>query len=289
MKTISTILFVTGLMVTIASAQGLNFSKNEKLNQFEVQFTMYRNLIIVQGEINNQENCNFIFDTGTNGILLNDSIVKFHNLKAIGSKVIESPNGNVKEKVKSVIIPSLKFNGLNLKNIEAIAVKPQDIFSPNAIGIIGISAFNGYIITIDYQNTKLIFKKGELKPNNNSIPIEADNILEAKINLNGKKVLAHFDCGAPGYIAIPMEWKSELKLKSEPVLIGKGKTPGGEFEVYASQLDGEITIGKLVLKDTQITLVTSGFPAINLGMEFFKKHSISIDGKNKLLQIESDK
>ena len=289
MKTISTILFVTGLMVTIASAQGLNFSKNEKLNQFEVQFTMYRNLIIVQGEINNQENCNFIFDTGTNGILLNDSIVKFHNLKAIGSKVIESPNGNVKEKVKSVIIPSLKFNGLNLKNIEAIAVKPQDIFSPNAIGIIGISAFNGYIITIDYQNTKLIFKKGELKLNNNSIPIEADNILEAKINLNGKKVLAHFDCGAPGYIAIPMEWKSELKLKSEPVLIGKGKTPGGEFEVYASQLDGEITIGKLVLKDTQITLVTSGFPAINLGMEFFKKHSISIDGKNKLLQIESDK
>jgi len=289
MKTISTILFVTGLMVTIASAQGLNFSKNEKLNQFEVQFTMYRNLIIVQGEINNQENCNFIFDTGTNGILLNDSIVKFHNLKAIGSKVIESPNGNVKEKVKSVIIPSLKFNGLNLKNIEAIAVKPQDIFSPNAIGIIGISAFNGYIITIDYQNTKLIFKKGELKPNNNSIPIEADNILEAKINLNGKKVLAHFDCGAPGYIAIPMEWKSELKLKSEPVLIGKGKTPGGEFEVYASQLDGEITIGKLVLKDTQITLVTSGFPAINLGMEFFKKNSISIDGKNKLLQIESDK
>lgn len=255
----------------------------------EVPFTLDRNLIMIQVKINNTEDCSFIFDTGTSGIVLSESIVQSHNLETDGYTFMASPNSNMKEKVKNVIIPSLNFNGLNLENCKAVAVKPELIFSPGAAGIIGLPAFNFDLLTIDYQNAKLIFRKGNLEPGEGTLNIDASFILEAKILLNDKKVSAQFDCGAPGYIAIPMEWKPELKLKSEPVLAGKGRTPGGEFEVYRSQLDGEIKIGTIVITDPQISLLTGGFNAVNVGFEFFKNHTITIDPKNKLMQIKPNK
>lgn len=276
MKKILYTLVMAAIFAVAAAAQNAT--------QFEVPFTMDRNLVIIKGKLQNKEIHDFIFDTGTTGIVLSEEIAAKYRLKSKGFTVMKSFDGESKEKVRNVVVSSLNFNGLNLRNIKAASVKPENIFSPNAAGIVGLSAFNGNLVTIDYKNSKLIFKRGALKPGENTIPINAENILEAQIELNGTKVPAHFDCGAPGYIAIPKEWDT-YKVKSEPVLRGRGRTPMGEFEVYAAEFDGVITVGNIVLNNPKIILITGKFPAVNLGYEFFKQYKITIDAKSKLMEI----
>jgi hypothetical protein len=273
------LVFILGLLAATATFA----QKNE---QFEVPFTMDRNLIVIKGKFDNNEALDFIFDTGTTGIVLNEEIAKKNQFKASGTVRMGSPMGQGKEEeVPLVMIPKLDFNGLVLTENKAVAVNPQQIFSPTAAGIVGISAFEGNLITIDYANSKLIFKKGELSPDKNTIEIDPTHILEGKISLNGKHVLANFDCGSPNFIAIPKEWTADYKLKSEPKLMGRGMTPSGEFEVYVAEFDGEIAIGSLVFNNPKIELLTGQFKAVNLGFRFFKKHLITIDTKHKLMQI----
>ena len=279
------LLFILSIFVSTIFAQ----NPTATANQIEIPFTMDRNLVIIKGKINNKYEHNFIFDTGTGGVVLNENLAKKYRLKFSGFTIMSSPNSEKSEKLKNAIIPQISFGKLALKKIKAVAVSPETIFSPDAAGIIGLSAFDGNLVTIDYQNSKIIIQKGSLKPNDKTIAIDTTNILEAKVNLRGKEVLANFDSGAPGFITIPMEWKNDYKLKSDPVLMGKGRTPGGEFEVYKSQLDGEIKIGSIVLTDPEITLFTGGFKAINLGYQFFKRYTVTIDAKNKLMQINPNK
>jgi Aspartyl protease len=273
-----------GLMVASTSyAQNEAKQSNE---QFEVPFTMDRNLVVIKGKFDNNEELDFIFDTGTTGIVLNEEIVKKNQFKAGGTMKMGSPNGQAKEEeVPICIIPKLDFNGLILNETKAVAVNPQQIFSPTAVGIVGMSAFEGNLITIDYKNLKLIFKKGQLTRDNNTIDIDPTHILEGKISLNGKQVLAHFDCGSPNFIAIPKEWTTDYKVKSEPKLMGRGMTPAGEFEVYIAEFDGDIAVGSLVFNNPKVELITGQFQAVNLGFRFFKKYLITIDTKQKLMQI----
>jgi CubicO group peptidase (beta-lactamase class C family) len=149
-----------------------------------------------------------------------------------------------------------------------------------------MQTFRGYIVTLDYKNSKIILKKGDLNPSKNTIPINLDHILEAKIFLNNKEVLAHFDCGAPGYIAIPKRWNNIYALKSEPILHRRGRTPMGDFDIYNANLNGDVKIGNYEIKNPAITLVTGDFFfAVNFGYDFFKDNLISIDTKNMLMEI----
>lgn len=282
---------IIGLFFTVVFALGITSAQEKKAapgSSFEVPFKMDRNLILIKGKLNQQEAADFIFDTGTQGVVLSTEQAQRNKLKTKGYTKLGSPNGEVAEKVQKVIVPSLDFNGLRLKNSLAVAVNPSNIFSPTAIGIIGLSAFDGYLVSIDYQQAKLIFRKGKLAATDKSLAIDVRNILEATVELNDKKVLAYFDCGAPGFIAVPMEWRKDLKLQSEPVLIGKGQTPGGTFEVYKAQLDGQIRIGALTIQNPNITLLTGGFDGINFGFEFFRQYRITIDAKHKVMEIDPE-
>lgn len=273
------------LIVAVCLLAVATFAQKNK--SYEVPFKMDRNLIIVTGKLNNGAPADFIFDTGTGGIIIGTDSAKKFKLKSKGMVKFKNILKDQDETVESFKIVSLDFNGFVVKNTTSLAVPPENIFSPTAVGIIGLAAFEGNLVTIDYKNSKLIFRKGSLKPNEKTIPISLNPVLEAKIKFNGKEVLAHFDCGSPNFIGIPKQW-TDYKVKSEPVLAGKGRTPAGEFEVYRADFDGEIAIGNLKLKDPKVTLLTGNFFAVNLGFQFFNKYLVTIDTRNKLMQIDTN-
>jgi hypothetical protein len=256
----------------------------QKNTKIEIPFTMDRNLVVIKAKINYNEIRNFIFDTGTEGIMLLDSIA--NQYKVSGLDTLVTPTGEFVGTQEKVTVPEIRFEELSLKNIQAAKMPRQMLFSDQVVGIIGMQAFVGYLITLDYVNSKLILEKGDLKPQVNVIPINLDHILEAKVKLNNKEVLAHFDCGGAGYISVPKSWDSIYKLKTEPILVGKGRTPMGDFDVYKTELDGAIEIGNYKISNPKISLVTGDFFfAINFGYGFFKEHRITIDTKNKLMKI----
>jgi hypothetical protein len=270
------------LIIILAAATATFAQKNKK---YEIPFTMDRNLIIIKAQITKNATYNFVFDTGTEGIMLLDSLA--NQYKVSGLDTIITPKGEFAGTQEKVLIPKIGFEGLILKNKDAIKMPRQMLFSNKAVGIIGMQTFMGYMITLDYKNSKLILQKGSLLQQPNTIPINLDHLLEAKVKLNGKEVLAHFDCGAAGYISVPKRWDSIYKLKTEPVFFTKGRTPMGDFDVFKAGLEGEIEVGNYKISNPKINLVTGDFfYSINFGYEFFKEHLITIDTKNKLMQIK---
>jgi hypothetical protein len=256
----------------------------QKNTQIEIPFTMDRNLIIIKAEIS-KVSYPFIFDTGTERVMLLDSIA--NKYKVLGSDSIVTPKGEFVGMEEQVLLPKISFAGLTLKNKKAAKMPRRMLLTNKAVGIIGMQTFMGYMITIDYKKSKIILQKGDLLQQPNTIPINIDHILEAKVKLNNKEVLAHFDCGGAGYISIPKGWDKIYKLKTEPVLSGKGRTPMGDFDVFTTDLDGDIEIGSYKISSPKINLVTGDFFfAINFGYGFFKEHLITIDTKNKLMQIK---
>ncbi|MCU0437398.1 MAG: aspartyl protease family protein [Raineya sp.] len=269
------------LLITSFLVSMVVFAQKDK--QIKIPFTMDRNLIIIKAKIGKVSH-NFIFDTGTKNIMLSENIAKQYKVSGTDSMI--TPQGEFAGTLEKVLLPKISFAGLTLKNKEATKMPQQMIFSKQAVGIIGMQTFMGYMITIDYKNSKIILKKGSLLQQPNVIPINLDNILEAKVKLNGKEVLAHFDCGGAGYISIPKGWDTIYKLKSEPVPFRKGRTPMGDFDIFNAELDGDIEIGSYKISNPKISLVTGDFFfAINFGYEFFKSHLITIDTQNKLMQI----
>lgn len=254
-------------------------------SKIEIPFTMDRNLILINAKVGSAEISKFIFDTGTEGIMLLDSIATQYTKS--GFDTIVTPQGEFVGTQQKVLIPDIQFDNLALKNMEAIMTPKQMLFSDKVVGIIGLKAFVGYLFTLDFANYKIVLERGELKRQSNVIPINLDHILEAKVMINNKEMLAHFDCGGAGFISIPKNWNSIYKLKADPILQGKGFTPMGDFDVFKAELDGDIDIGNYKISNPQINLVTGDFFfAINFGYEFFKEHLITIDTKNSLMEIK---
>jgi Aspartyl protease len=266
MKKLVIMLLASILMINVGLAQK---------GTTEIPFTMDRNLML-------------IYDTGTTGLVLSETLVQENKLKITGKTTIQSPNSAAPDQVNTLTVSTLKLNSFEIKNLDGVAVPPQQIFSPNAAGIIGLSAFKGNLVTIDFRNSKLILTKGKLDISDEKvIKIDLSKVPEGYVKVNGEEMLAHFDCGGPEAISFPMEWKSKLKLKSEPVLFAKARTPGGEVEIYKSQLVGTISFGSIELKDPSITLVTGGFGTINFGSPFFQKYTTTIDMVNRLMRFDS--
>ena len=280
---------VTFITFCIASIVGVKSEAQSNQKKFEeIPFTMDRNLMLIKAKVNSKKEYSFIYDTGTTGLVLSETLVKENRLKITGTTAIQSPNSVQPDQANTVVVPKLKLNDFEVKNLKGVAVPPQQIFSPNASGIIGLSAFRGNLVTIDFKNSKLILNKGALDPNDKKVvKVDFSRAPEAYVKVNGEDMLAVFDCGGPTEISFPMEWKSKLKLKSEPVLFAKARTPGGEVEVYKTQLDGTVSFGSIEFKDPNIMLVTGGFGAINFGNPFFQKYNTTLDMANQLMRFEA--
>nr|MBK9652477.1 hypothetical protein [Bacteroidota bacterium] len=259
----------------------------QKNMRYEIPFTIDRNLIVIEAQIAGNATQSFIFDTGTEGIMILDSIAKLYSFKFVGLDTIVNEKEEFVGAQPKVLIPDLYFAGLKLENKEAATMPAEMLFTNKAVGIIGMQTFAGFMITLDYKNSKIILQEGSLLQQPNVIKINLDHLLEAKVKVNNKEVLAHFDCGGAGYISIPKSWDSIYKLKVEPVFLTKGRTPMGDFDVFKTELDGDIEVGTYKISNPKINLVTGDFFfSVNFGYGFFKEHLITIDTKNKLMLIE---
>ncbi|MBK7872543.1 MAG: retropepsin-like domain-containing protein [Saprospiraceae bacterium] len=270
-------------------SQNITTSKENRqnANSIEIPFKLDVNRLIVKGKINGKGEFSFIFDTGAQGVVLSDSLSDALDLKGEGFSAIGSPNNPNAIQAKNIDIPLFTINGFESRNEEAVAVDFKKVFHGSRHdGIFGLSTFKGHLVTINYPESKLIITKGELNENDpDIIKIDLSRILALSGKLNEKEIPIHFDSGSPSFITLPIEWKPDLLLKSEPVLFAKGKTASGEVELYKATLSGKIEIGNIIIIDPDILLKTGGFPAANFGYEFLKNYLLTIDMVNERLRM----
>jgi Aspartyl protease len=274
-----------GLSVPTAIATMLPSSPKSKVR---VPFEMDRNLIVIHAQVKGGPDAKWIFDTGTQGLVVNAALADAWGLKGEGMTEMGRPGDPNPVQVRNIVAPELAIEGLALRDVAGIAA-PEELFLPPGVaGIVGMRVLQGYLVTIDYAHAQLIIAKGALHAGDAGVvPVDLSEIVTGQVQVNGQQMAAHFDSGGPEAMSFPLEWRSQLTLKEEPVRFAKARTCSGEVDLYRAQLVGEVQIGAIKLTDPMITLVSGGFEAVNIGYPFLRDYTLTVDMVQGLIRLSA--
>ncbi len=257
-----------------------------KSNEIIIPLDLSSQRPIVDVSLGNKGTYKFIFDTGSSGNIIDQDLANELNLKVVGEDTIGTPGGYLNMMSKRVEASKVLFASTDLKfDIKFNTMPLKQMVSVD--GIISPVVFEDYLVTIDYQASKLRLTKGYLDTNDSStLPFTQEaRLINLQINVDGNILDTHLDSGNPGLFALPYDLKDKLSFKQFPVEDGIIRTPGAEFKKWKAQIDGEIIIGKVVFQDPMVELV-EGFSVVNMGYDFINRVITTIDRQNGLIQFE---
>ncbi len=99
----------------------------------------------------------------------------------------------------------------------------------------------------------------------------------------GEEVETHIDSGSPAGFMLPASLL-ERTPSSEPVVIGRGRMVGSEFDVLAAKLEGSIELAGHVFENPDVRS-TDVIPNANIGYEILKDFRVSIDQRNARIRF----
>jgi len=228
----------------------------------------------------------FIFDTGSGGSLIDTELARDLKLDVVGEDTLYTPGSDRTRTSKQVKVPMINFpNATTFENVVMNTIDIRKMVSVD--GIINTSFFADYLLTISYPQSKLMVTVGELDSTEKDVIhyMPKQRIINLSITVDGHPVEAHLDSGSPGGFGIPYALKDKLNFISEPIETGVIHTPVASFKRWRAKLKGTIRVGNVVYENPEVNLVEN-FEFVNLGYQFAKDLTITIDTKNKLIKFE---
>ncbi len=250
----------------------------------EMPLNVIDHVPVIEAKINGKGPYRFQLDTGFGGMVeVNESLAKQLNLPAKGEAQSGDPSGRNPMTVRllradSVDVGTAHFGGVVVSESKRHLVSGFD-------GIIGLNLFYSLTVHLDYVNNKFRLSDGNLTPDGSLSYTIENGVPSVEIAVNGTKTKVDIDSGSPAEVSLPLSMAKTLPLKAPPVVVGRGRTADGEFEVYGSELKGDVTVGGLILKDPRLDFV-SVFPSGNLGFRFLKNLIVTFDPANKRVRFE---
>ncbi len=142
-------------------------------------------------------------------------------------------------------------------------------------------------LTLDYVNGRLILANGELMPDGEKsvLPFRMpDGVPIARLTIGNRQVDAQIDSGGAG-LSLP-EWLiPQLRLSTEPVVFGKGKSLSTRFEIKVARLAADVRIGDITLDQPWVE-INPAFPLANFGSSPMQHFIVTFDQENKLLRLD---
>ncbi len=94
----------------------------------------------------------------------------------------------------------------------------------------------------------------------------------------------------PAQCSRPNRKRRELPLASEPVEVGRARTPGGEFPVHSAKIESKVELGQYRLDVTEIRFSDinpiPGAPTGNIGYQILRGFTITLDSKNRRIRFD---
>ena len=239
---------------------------------------------VIEAKINGKGPYRFELDTGFGGMVeVNESLAKQLNLRAIGEAQSGDPSGRNPVTVRLLHVESVDVGTAHFGGV--VVSERKRHLSSDFDGIIGLNLFSSLTVRLDYVNNKFGLSDGNLPPNGCLSYTTEHGVPSVEIEVNGLKTKVDIDSGSPAEVSLPLSMAKTLPLKAAPVVVGRGRTADGEFEVFSSELKGEVNVGGLILKDPRLDFI-SVFPIGNLGFGFLKNLIVTFDPANKRVRFE---
>lgn len=206
-----------------------------------LQYKPIDNTIFVKVRINDSEKeYNFIFDTGAINAIDDDlaeqlGLEKVSSVKAVDAGGLSSETGVYKSdklSIEGIVVKNPGLIALDLSFIEKILDTEVD-------GIIGNNFLKFFAVTINYEDSTLIFSsqtERNIASNNYYTMDFAQNMStgyspEISCRFGDYETKAYIDCGNSGYITFPNENLEKSGILKFPHVISEGSGSGGAFGI----------------------------------------------------------
>jgi predicted aspartyl protease len=255
-----------------------------------VPMDLHQSQPVLHVHVNGQGPFKFLFDTGAGGHgRISAELADKLGLKESGEVVAGDPSGQNRQAVKLVALDSITIGAAEFHGLELLRRDNKRMIDESRLGIEGILGFGLFadcLITVDYPGNKFVIEKGELPADKSIGYSEPNGVPEITITLGDVPVQADVDSGSMGRLAVPKTVADKLKLKREPVVVGRASTGFNEFEIREAPLDGSVRVGEHSLDNPSIEIFDI-FPRANIGGQFLRNFRVAIDQRNKRIQFDA--
>ena len=261
----------------------------EKPDRRSVSFPMERfgNRPVVQVSLNGTGPYPFILDTGAPVTLVDSTLARNLGLPVVGQMELGSPLGAGTSFVGQVRLNAVEIAGLSFADqpaalLDLVSLMPGD-GSPR--GILSYRVFDGHRLTLDFPASEIRALPGHLSLDTEGVTEYYGDIPEVTVEAAGQRISVHLDTGSPAALTLPLAVAATLPLEAGPEVIGRGRTVGGEFEVYGAALSGALRVGPLQLEGPQIQFV-EGTAIGNIGNQVLSQVVVTLDPANRRVRLE---
>ena len=247
----------------------------------DLPMTFAGHVPVIEAKINGKGPYRFQVDSGFGGnISISAALVKELALPVVGEIMMGDPTGRNPRQVKMMRADSVDVDAAHFGGVQVM----ESVLARDAAGVIGLNLFRSLLVTFDYPKSRFQLRGGALPPDAMSYTVAGGGVPAIDIDVNGQKFKADIDSGSPAALTLPKSAAKLLTLASEPVVVGRGMTPDGPFEVYGAPLQGDVHVGAITLTNPRIDFVDV-FRTANLGSRFLRDYAVTFDPKNMRLQL----
>jgi predicted aspartyl protease len=235
----------------------------------------------------------FIFgiDTGAQGgSRIDSSLMEKLALKPSGQVPATDGSGRNPQMSELVKLESIEIGGLRFSDVTAGSRNYRKSPRPlNVDGILGLSVFSEYLVTLDLPAKVLRIEKGELPKADGAEILDYKSkggIPLLELTVGTAKIDAHLDTGnAIGAFVLPTALAEKLSRASEPVVVGRARSASGEMEIKQVRVKDLIRLGRHEFPDATVT-----YPALsdvgNVGVKTLSQFVITFDQKNERVRLK---
>lgn len=262
----------------------------DKTEPIEIDYNQNESYIILENvRINNSVIAeNAIFDTGSNGTVIDNSVAQELNLKTIKKVRLIDITGK-KTKVPCVKIDSMNISGVVFRNIYAIVTDLSLYDCENVKVILGNNILKTGIWKIDLSEHKITLYNSKTNFDYSGfykIPFSYRlNLIKLQFDYSGKKLKnILFDTGNPSILILSQKDKLTEHLK-----------PEYSFELFYQSLNKmqpekvrrDYYFSNIKLSSLELDSVLTKYSRKrSIGLGLFKTNTIVIDYRHKLLGIK---
>ena len=227
------------------------------------------------------------FDTGAPGSPhINPAILSELGARQTGEARVSDPSLKNPTAVGIFEISEFRAGNLTIKNWQATGHPPRPDRLGEPDGIVGLDAFAGYVVTIDYPGGRLLATKGRLPaPDGKTSFLYDGAIPRVPLTIDGKAIDAHIDTGNARYgLIVPEAFAAALPGHASRYPIGIARSVNNKFDLMAQPI-GDAKVG-----DLHLYAGTAAFPAPasrgNIGSMILRDFVVKVDPANGIVALE---
>lgn len=240
--------------------------------------------------VNGQGPFLFGIDTGAQGgPRLDSSLAEKLGLKPTGQIRTGDPSGRNPQMADTVKLDSVSIGSLRFTEVTAISRNFKNSPRPLKVdGILGLSLFSEYLITLDFPANLLRFERGELPKADGAEILDyksESGIPLVELSVGSTKIKAHLDSGNMiGAFVFPTSFVDKLTQMSKPLVVGRARSASGEMEIKQVQIKEMVRLGRHEFPDAIIT-----FPALseigNVGAKILSQFAVTFDQRHERVRL----